>query len=310
MTCQSWKSREASNTVTLLIIMHKVIICLGLATVSITLAALHPQNKRVSTGKVQPGAGQGQHPGWPNVHRHECGTAAPERLSKPSQSLVPDSNPRVARERAEESAESTKAALEKGSPTGKVRWARVALGQLGGGDTKQRAGSAFVWSRAQLITEVGTLHPGPWALAPDILLQSPTRTQCPRDEQNSTGPTAALASRQVQRGAGKLNQDTALPGRAQGSSARLHAMGNFFSSILLCQRNYHEQQARVTAEGGLWPKAWGFFTIKVPFYFRITSYKIISYLLSNNEFYLGDSKHHAIPQDSTDYFWTYTIFSS
>lgn len=230
MTCQSWKSREASNTVTLwlLIIMHKVVICLGPVTVSITLAALHPQNKRVSTGKVQPGAEQGQHPGWPNVHSHECGTAAPERLSKPSQSLVTDSNPIIARERAEESAESTKAVLEKGSPTGKVRLAGAALGQLGGGAAKQRAGAALVSSRAQLITEVGTLHPGLWLLAPDIFLQTPTQTPCPGDGQNSTGPTAALASGQIQRGAGKLSPASSTAWESTGQLCQASRHGEFF----------------------------------------------------------------------------------
>lgn len=68
--------------------------------------------------------------------------------------------PSAAREKAEEPAESTEAALEKGSPTGKVRWAREALGQRGAGDTKRRAEQKQRLSKAQLIKGVRTLYLG------------------------------------------------------------------------------------------------------------------------------------------------------
>lgn len=177
------------------------------------------------------------HPGWPHGHNQWCGTAAPERFSKSSTSLVPDPNPQSCRERAEESSESTRAVLEKRSPTGEGRQARVALGQPGRGNAKHRVGAAFASRKAQLVNEVGsgTLHPGLWMRG--TLPLSPSAAGSP-------------------------------PGRAaQSSSARLQPgtqQGICSSSTLLCQQSYQKQQAR---ERALSQNVRGF-TIKVHFLFQ------------------------------------------
>lgn len=188
------------------------------------------------------------HPGCPHGHNRRCGTAAPERFSKSSTSLVPDPNPESCRGRAEEPSESIGAVLEKGSPTEEGRWARVVLGQLGGGNAKHRAGAAFASRKAQLVNEVGagSLQPGLWRRALPL------------------SPWAALQAGQHR---------AALPAFSSRE----------FVLPLPCSAN--KATASSEPEKELCPKVWGFLPSKDPFYCRIPSCERISYLLSGHELY-------------------------
>lgn len=219
------------------------------------------------------------HPGWPHGHNQWCGTAAPERFSKSSTSLVPDPNPQSCRERAEESSESTRAVLEKRSPTGEGRRARVALGQPGRGNAKHRVGAAFASRKAQLVNEVGSGTPTPRTV-----------------DEGNTAP--------VPLGSGQPSRQGSTEQLCQASA--WHAAGNLFFLYPTLPTKLPEAASQ---RKSFVPKCEGFNHQSTLFISEFLLMKELVTRYAAKSFILGDSKHYVIPHDLTNYFWTYTKFS-
>lgn len=167
------------------------------------MAASHPQ-KRGSSGKAQLLQGEAA-PRLALRPQPVVWHSSTWEVLKVLPSLVPDPNPQSRRERAEDSSQSTGAVLEKGSPTGEGRWARVTLGQLRRGNGKLRAGAAFASRKAQLVNEVG----------------AGTLPQTVEEENSAPVPLGSPPGRAAQSSSARLQ-----PGTQQGICS---------SSALLCQ---------------------------------------------------------------------------